>query len=133
MKKLSLTLSMAALLGAGTLGAQTAAPAKPEAPQQSKPTMASSSSTSAKPAMAKTHTMRGQIVSVTNDSLVLSSGKQKTQNTFVLNMDTKREGNLNSGEMARIEYRTQGAEKIATLVQVQGLKTAASKAPKSGY
>lgn len=72
-----------------------------------------------------------------NDTSLVASvghGSKAKDTTFMLNADTKKEGNLTTGEMAKIEYWEHGTDKIASLVQVQPLKTTAQSKPrKSRY
>jgi hypothetical protein len=129
------TAAMAAMLGPVAFAAQKPAAKSTPAAAPSPATVASAQ-TPAKPvSMGKMHNLNGRIISITDTTLVVSHGRQKKESTFMLNPDTKREGTLTAGEMVKVEYRTQGKENIASLVQVQGLHAAASpsKAPKSSY
>jgi hypothetical protein len=76
----------------------------------------------AKPAIY--HRM-GTITSVNGSDLVLEhKWKGKEENTtFVLNSGTKKEGNLNKGEMATVYYHMGKKERIATEVKVTQPKT----------
>jgi len=76
-----------------------------------------------------THQASGTITSAEAGSLVLShmvKGKEE-QTTFVLNDQTKKEGNLQAGTKAMVHYRVEGGQNIATLVNA-----AVPHKPKSG-
>lgn len=134
MKKTLIATAMMLLLGPGAFAAQPSASKESAAPA----TLASTTSSEApaKPAGARMYNLNGKIFSLNDRALVVQTrrGKKATDHTFMLNTDTKREGSLNIGEMVKVEYWTHGKENIATLVQVQPLKTTAqSKPPKSRY
>ncbi len=77
-------------------------------------------------AKSSVHQATGTISSVSGNQLVLSHkvrGKEE-QTTFVMNDQTKREGNLMSGEKATVHYRTQNNENIATMVKPVAVKSA---------
>jgi len=77
-------------------------------------------------AKSSVHQATGTISSVNANQLVLShkvKGKEE-QTTFVMNDQTKREGNLSSGEKATVHYTVQNNEKIATMVKPAPMKTA---------
>ena len=62
----------------------------------------------------------GTISSVSGPDLVLErkyKGKEESTK-FVLNSDTKKEGNLDKGEMATVYYRMHKKERVATEVKV---------------
>jgi hypothetical protein len=74
----------------------------------------------AKAKAAMTHKAVGEIVSVSDTSLVLSHGlgKAKKETTFTLTSDTKKKGELAEGERAAVWYRAEGNEMTATRVDV---------------
>jgi len=76
----------------------------------------------AKPAIY--HRM-GTIASVSASDLVLEhKWKGKEENTnFVINSDTKKEGNLDKGEKATVYYRMEKKQRIATEVKVTEAKS----------
>lgn len=130
------TVAMAALLGPAGLSAQRSPSSPSPAPAaQARPAATASAAAPAKPAGARKHDLHGRIVSINDTTLVASIGRgsKAKDSTFMLNSDTKREGSLTAGEMVKIEYWTHGTDKIATLVQVQALKTTAQSKPKSSY
>ena len=130
-KTLFTTAAMAALLGPAAFSAQK--PASSTAAAPAKPAAVASAGAPAKPAGTRMHDLNGRIVSINDTTLVASIGRgsKAKDSTFMLNSDTKREGSLTAGEMVKVEYWTHGTDKIATLVQVQPLKTTAqSKSPK---
>ena len=65
--------------------------------------------------------VKGTISSVDGGKLVVSgaSGFQKFQTTFVLNADTKKEGNLKTGTYVIVYYKNVNNQKIATLVKAK--------------
>ena len=83
-------------------------------------------------AMAKTtksknmviHQVTGTISSVEGNQLVLShmmKGKEE-QSTFVINDQTKKQGECKSGEKATIHYKVENGKDVATMVKVSGGK-----------
>ncbi|MGB2640211.1 MAG: hypothetical protein WAN32_14780, partial [Candidatus Acidiferrum sp.] len=72
----------------------------------------------------------GTISSVSDSDLVLEhKWKGKEESTkFVLNSDTKKEGDLDKGKMATVYYHMDNKQRIATEVKVMEPKT--SEAPK---
>jgi len=89
----------------------------------------------AKAAKAANHgKFSGTISSVTGSSLVVTkgSGAAKKDETFVLNAQTKKEGNLQTGGKAAVQYKIEGTDKVATSVKASPPKAAkAPKAPKA--
>jgi outer membrane biogenesis lipoprotein LolB len=104
-------LAAALLIGAegATIAARTTSP--------SSATTQTTTQQKAKPAVY--HRM-GTIASLTDSDLVLEhKWKGKEENTkFVLNSDTKKEGELNKGEMATVYYHMDNKQRIATEVKV---------------
>ena len=97
-----------------------------------KATSAAKQATKAKP--AKPGKFSGTISSVSDSSLVVSqgSGAAKKDETFVLNAQTKKEGNLQTGGKAAVQYKLDGSNKVATSVKASPPKAAkAAKAPKA--
>jgi hypothetical protein len=93
---------------------------------------AAKQATKAKP--AKPGKFSGTISSVSDSSLVVSqgSGAAKKDETFVLNAQTKKEGNLQTGGKATVQYKVDGSNKVATSVKASPPKAAkAAKAPKA--
>ncbi len=88
----------------------------------------------AKSPMAQSATVRtasGTISKVEADRLVLArkvSGKEK-DTTFMLNAQTKREGELKSGERATVRYKIENGKDVATMVNASSTmaKTSTSK------
>jgi len=83
---------------------------------------------------AKPGKFSGTISSVTASSLVVTkgSGATKKDETFVLNAQTKKEGNLQTGGKAAVQYKLEGTDKVATSVKASPPKAAkAAKAPKA--
>jgi hypothetical protein len=66
------------------------------------------------------HSAVGEIVSVSDTSLVLSHGlgKAKKETTFTLTSETTKKGEPAAGERARVSYRVEGKEMVATHVAV---------------
>jgi hypothetical protein len=72
--------------------------------------------------------MSGTIVSSSNSELVLSSpakGKGQ-QETFVINPDTKTNGNLAAGSRATVRYKDENGQKVATMINARAAHKAAS-------
>jgi len=84
-----------------------------------------------KPA-AKERKATGTIVSATDTSLVVSSGKTKRETTYVLNADTKKTGTLTAGAKATVEYKMSGKERVATSVEAAEAAAAMTAATPSG-
>jgi hypothetical protein len=86
----------------------------------------------AKPAKAaKPGKFSGTISSVSDSSLVVAKAGGATE-TFVLNAQTKKEGNLQTGGKATVQYKVDGSTKLATSVKASPPKAAkAAKAPKA--
>ena len=87
------------------------------------------------PAKAKTkaavtmHQASGTISSVEADKLVLShkvKGKEE-ETTFMLNDQTKREGELKAGEKATVHYKVENGQDMATMVKASAPKMASTK------
>jgi hypothetical protein len=131
------TAAMAALLGPMAFSAQkpAAKPTPAPAAQQSMPSDAPvAKMTTKSDTMTPSHELSGRILSVYDNQLIVSHGTKKEDTTFVLNPETKREGKLTAGEMVKVEYWTKGKENIATVVQVDGLKsTTPPKTKQSSY
>jgi hypothetical protein len=77
---------------------------------------------------AKPGKVSGTISSVTDSSLVVAKAGGATE-TFVLNAQTKKEGNLQNGGKATVQYKLEGTDKVATSVKASPPK--AAKAPKA--
>lgn len=83
---------------------------------------------------AKPGKFSGTISSVSDKSLAVTkgSGATKKDETFVLNAQTKKEGNLQTGGKAIVQYKLEGSNKVATSVKASPPKAAkAAKAPKA--
>jgi len=94
-----------------------------------KATSAAKQATKAKP--AKPGKFSGTISSVSDSSLVVAKAGGATE-TFVLNAQTKKEGNLQNGGKATVQYKVDGSNKVATSVKASPPKAAkAPKAPKA--
>jgi hypothetical protein len=78
----------------------------------------------AKTAKAATHQATGTIKSVTADSLVVTHkvGAKEQDTTFVLNADTKKEGDVKAGAKVTVHYKVEGGKDIATIVAVAPAK-----------
>ena len=72
----------------------------------------------AKAAKAATHQAAGTIKSIAADSLVIvhKVGTKEQETTFVLNADTKKEGDLKVGAKVTVHYKVEGGLNIATIV-----------------
>jgi len=69
---------------------------------------------------AVTRQATGTVSSVAADKLVIShrvKGKEE-ETTFVLNDQTKKEGDLKSGEKVTVHYRAENGSNVATMVKV---------------
>jgi hypothetical protein len=75
------------------------------------------------------HHVVGEIVSVSGTSLVVSHGrgKMKKESTFALTSETTKKGEPAEGERARVSYRMEGKEMMATHVTVLPKKMPKSK------
>ena len=84
-----------------------------------------------KPAAAgKASKATGTVVSATDTSLVISSGKSK-QATYVLNATTKRDGTIAPGAKVTVQYHMEGTSRVASAVSASGSgMTAASTGAK---
>jgi hypothetical protein len=74
----------------------------------------------AKPPKTATHQTSGVVKSFSADSLVVAhkvSGKEQDI-SFVLNADTKKEGDLKDGAKVTVHYKMEGGKNIATIVTV---------------
>lgn len=86
---------------------------------------ASAKATAAKEHKAKAEVTRqasGTITSTDANTLVLShkvNGKEQ-QTTFTLNDQTRKQGELRSGEKATVHYKVEGDQNIATMVKAKG-------------
>jgi hypothetical protein len=86
----------------------------------------------AKPAAAKTvkaQKASGTISSVSDTSLTVKTATGDS--TFVINPQTKKEGTLQSGAKAKVSYKTEGNDKVATEVKAKAVKVAKAAAPKA--
>jgi len=118
-KTLVLTFALLLIGGtafaAGTAGTNEAKQATQSASQQTpKPTI---------------HHRIGTVASVTGSELVLEhTYKGKEEKTkFVLNTDTKKEGNIEQGSHATVYYHFENKERVATEVKLVEPKTEAKK------
>jgi len=84
-----------------------------------------------KPA-AKEMKATGTIVSATDTSLVVSSGKTKKETSYVLNADTKKTGAMMAGAKVTVEYKVSGKERVATSVEAAEAAAAMTAATPSG-
>ena len=82
------------------------------------PLASAAQKSAAKP--AKAMKASGTVVSASDTSLVITSGKTKKESTFVLNADTKKQGNLTAGAKATVEYTMSGKDMVATMVTASG-------------
>ncbi len=77
--------------------------------------------------MGKVETAQGTIVSSSSSELVITAkvkGKEE-QETFVINPETKTAGDLTAGFMAKVHYRSENGQNVAT--QISSHKMMASK------
>jgi hypothetical protein len=72
-----------------------------------------------KPA-AKAMKASGTVVSASDTSLVITSSKTKKESTFVLNADTKKQGNLTAGAKVAVSYTMSGKDMVASSVTASG-------------
>jgi hypothetical protein len=70
----------------------------------------------AKPA-GKAMKSSGTVVSATDTNLVVTSGKAKKQITYLLNAETQKPDTLAPGSKVTIEYKMNGKERVATMIQ----------------
>jgi hypothetical protein len=77
--------------------------------------------------------MSGRIISSSNSELVLSSpakGKGQ-QESFVINPETKTNGNLTAGSRATVRYKDENGQKVATMITAHAAhKTVSTKTTK---
>jgi hypothetical protein len=76
-----------------------------------------------------THQATGTITSVDANNLVIShkvKGKEE-QSTFAMNDQTKKQGDLKTGERATVHYRSENGQNVATVVKVSGPMARAGK------
>jgi hypothetical protein len=72
------------------------------------------------------HVAVGTITSIDNNQVVINEkvkGKEQPM-TFKLDSSTKRNGNLTTGKMVRIHYRSQNHQNVATAINERGIKHA---------
>jgi hypothetical protein len=72
------------------------------------------------------HVAVGTVMSIDNNQVVINekvNGKEQPM-TFKLNSSTKKSGNLATGSMVRIRYRTESNQNIATAIHEGGPKAA---------
>ncbi len=92
---------------------------------------AKQSGSSAKTNKAKSEVTRqatGTISSADNGKLVLThkvKGKDE-QTSFVMNDQTRKQGDLRSGEKATVHYKVENGENIATVVKAKSTSTAST-------
>jgi len=76
----------------------------------------------------KVHVMEGSVVSVTNESLTLRSGKKDM--TFKLNSTTKKPASITPGNSVKITYHDDGTQHIASDIEAMAPKSSlAAKQP----
>jgi hypothetical protein len=119
MRKLVVILAVVALVFGLVATQSVYAQGKKAAAKQAKAPKAKE----AKP--AKPGKFSGTISSVTDSSLVVAKAGGATE-TFVLNAQTKKEGNLQTGGKATVQYKVDGSNKVAISV-----KASPPKAPKA--
>lgn len=81
-----------------------------------------------------THFTQGTIASIDANQVVVNRkvrGKAQ-QDTFLLNSQTQRSGNLTTGTRVSIQYRDQNNQKTATVIREVAAKAASRSATKSG-
>jgi hypothetical protein len=101
------------------------------APQTSTKKDAAKPASTAKPATAASHSVKGVVKSIDASSLVISrSGKAGSDMTFTLNADTKKDGAPAVGSSVSVRYRTEGSTNVATAVTAQAAKPAKTQAKK---
>jgi hypothetical protein len=79
-------------------------------------------------AKATAHEATGIVSSMDQNQLVLShkvKGKEE-QTTFMMNANTKKEGDLKTGEKVDVHYKVENGQNVATVVKVMSAKTASS-------
>lgn len=89
---------------------------------------------SAKTSHPASHFTQGTIASIDANQVVVSHkvrGKAQ-QDTFMLNSQTQRNGNLAAGSRVSIQYRDDNNQKIATMVREVAAKSASKSAGRSG-
>lgn len=96
------------------------------AARTTQPKAATTKTTTQEKAKPAVYHRMGTISSVTDSDLVLEhKWKGKEENTkFVLNSDTKKDGNLDKGEMATVYYHMDKKQRIASEVKVTQPKSA---------
>ena len=124
MRKVLTTIMMTAVL-AVTSGyaamAQSSTTKKSSAP----------TSTTAKPATAASHSVKGVVKSIDASSLVITkSGKAGGDMTFTMNADTKHDGSPAVGSPVSVRYRSEGSAMVATAVSAQPAKATKTQAKK---
>ena len=84
-----------------------------------------------KTAAPKTHVAQGSVVSSTDDSLTLRSGKKDMN--FKLNSTTQKPTSLTPGTNVTVNYHDEGTQHIASTIQMAPTKSnaAAAKPPAS--
>ena len=108
------------------LATTAAQAATPQASTTKKP---AASATPAKPAAEASHSVKGVVKSIDASSLVISrSGKSDM--TFTVNADTKRDGSPAVGSSVSVRYRTEGSNMVATAVTASAAKPAKTQAKK---
>jgi hypothetical protein len=87
--------------------------------------------TTAKPAAAASHSVKGTVKSMDASTLVITkSGKAGGEMTFTVNADTKKDGAPAVGSPVSVRYRTEGSTNVATAVTASAPKPAKTQAKK---
>ena len=109
-------LSIAAVVALGTVTVFAQTGSKAAAPK-SKP---------APTAAAKTHVAQGSVVTATDDSLTLKSGKKDMN--FKLNSTTQKPTSMTPGTSVTVNYHDEGNQHIANSIQLAPTKSNATAA-----
>jgi hypothetical protein len=125
LKKLALIGSLTLALGASGWAAQTTT-------TKSKANPPAATETKTKTTHGAMHRATGTVTSIDNDKLVLNhkvNGKTEDV-TIMLNSDTKKSGDLKTGDRVSVQWRDESNQKVATAIKEMPSK-AASKPAKS--
>ena len=106
-------LSMAGVLA---LGALTAFAAPQGAPKSS----SASAKTKTSAPKVSNHVLEGSVVTVSNDSLTVRSGKKDM--TFKLNSETQKPASLAAGSQVSVNYHDEANQHLATSIQPSAAK-----------
>lgn len=88
----------------------------------------SASSSAKKTATPASHTVKGTVKSLDDSTLVLSP-KKSSEMTFVVDINTAKQGSPTVGSEVSVKYHNEGKTMMATAITAQPVKQVASSKP----